>query len=264
VRLWNPFGLRELNALWKDPVFRGRGVPPGDGRSVLLVPGFLSGDWSLRLLHGWLERIGYRSYLSGIYVNAFHSEHMLAGLRHRLAEILKDDDAPITLIGHSRGGLLAKVLSQRRPKDVEQVITLGSPLADVTDLALMTRAAVGVVTTEFGTVRGQINDAALKSGDPASVVIPSEAIDVFPAGTDAAPNGADDTRAAYRGNEIAGAVLASDVVAHTIYLTLRLPGGHDLNIESHVQKYDRALTQGQGAVSICWLPEAATIIRQGA
>ena len=147
MRLWNPFGLRELNALWKDPVFRGRGVPRGDGRSVLLVPGFLSGDWSLRLVHGWLDRIGYRSYLSGIYVNAFHSEHMLAGLRHRMAEILKDDDAPITLIGHSRGGLLAKVLSQRRPKDVEQVITLGSPLADVTDLALMTRAAVGVVTT---------------------------------------------------------------------------------------------------------------------
>jgi len=127
--------------------FRGRGVARGDGRSVLLVPGFLSGDWSLRLLHGWLERIGYRSYQSGIYVNAFHSEHMLAGLRHRMAEIRKDDDAPITLIGHSRGGLLAKVLSQRRPKDVEQVITLGSPLADVTDLALVTRAAVGVVTT---------------------------------------------------------------------------------------------------------------------
>jgi triacylglycerol lipase len=147
VRLWNPFALRELNALWKDPVFRGRGVPRGDGRSVLLVPGFLSGDWSLRLLHGWLQRIGYTSYLSGIYVNAFHSEHMLAGLRHRMAEIQKRDPAPVTLIGHSRGGLLAKVLSQRRPKDVEQVIALGSPLADVTDLAMVTRAAVGVVTT---------------------------------------------------------------------------------------------------------------------
>ena len=147
MRLWSPLGLRELNALWKDPVYRGRGVPRGDGRSVLLVPGFLSGDWSLRLMHGWLQRIGYRSYLSGIYVNAFHSEHMLAGLRHRMAEILKDDDAPITLVGHSRGGLLAKVLSQRRPKDVEQVITLGSPLDDVTDLNLMTRAAVGMATT---------------------------------------------------------------------------------------------------------------------
>jgi hypothetical protein len=43
--------------------------------------------------------------------------------------------------------LLAKVLSQRRPQSVEQVITLGAPLADTTDLALVTRHAVGVVKT---------------------------------------------------------------------------------------------------------------------
>ena len=72
---------------------------------------------------------------------------MLAGLRHRMAEIQKQDSAPVTLIGHSRGGLLAKVLSQRRPTSVEQVIALGSPLADFRDLTLVTRAAVGVVTT---------------------------------------------------------------------------------------------------------------------
>ena len=101
----------------------------------------------MRILHGWLQHIGYSSHLSGIYINAFHSEHMLAGLRHKLAEIQKADGAPVTLIGHSRGGLLAKVLAQRRPRSVEQVITLGSPLADITDLALVTRAAVGVVTT---------------------------------------------------------------------------------------------------------------------
>lgn len=147
MRLWDPLALRELNALWKDPVFRGRGVPRGDGRAVMLIPGFLSGDWSLRLLHGWLLRIGYSSHLSGIQFNVLHSEHMLAGLRHRLAEIQKQDDAPVTLIGHSRGGLLAKVVAQRRPSGVEQVITLGSPLADITDLAVVTRAAVGVVTT---------------------------------------------------------------------------------------------------------------------
>jgi pimeloyl-ACP methyl ester carboxylesterase len=147
VKLWNPFGLSELNALWRDPVFRGRGVPRGDGRAVLLVPGFLAGDWSLRLLHGWLQRIGYNSYLSGIQFNVLHSEHMLAGLRHRMAEIQKVDPARLTVIGHSRGGLLAKVLAQRRPDGVEQVIGLGAPLADFTDLALLTRAAVGVVTT---------------------------------------------------------------------------------------------------------------------
>jgi triacylglycerol lipase len=147
MRLWDPLALRELTALLRDPVFRGRGVPHGDGRPVLLIPGFLSGDWSLRILHDWLKRIGYQTNLSGIQLNVLHSEHMLAGLRHRVAEIGNEDVSRVTLIGHSRGGLLAKVLSHRVPQSIEQVITLGSPLADWTDLALVTRGAVGVVRT---------------------------------------------------------------------------------------------------------------------
>jgi pimeloyl-ACP methyl ester carboxylesterase len=145
MRLPDPLALRELSALLRDPVFRGRGVPRGDGRPVLLVPGFLSGDWSLRVLHGWLQRIGYTAYLSGIYLNVRHSEHMLAGLRHRLAEVQALHGSKVSLVGHSRGGLLAKVLSQRRPDSVEQVIALGSPLADQLDIAPITQAAVGVV-----------------------------------------------------------------------------------------------------------------------
>jgi triacylglycerol lipase len=147
MKLWDPLALRELSALLRDPVFRGRGVPHGDGRPVLLIPGFLSGDWSLRVLHDWLKRLGYQAHLSGIQLNVRASEHMLAGLRHRMFEIQKRDGSRITLIGHSRGGLLAKVLSQRAPQAIEQVITLGSPLADWTDVALVTRGAVGVVRT---------------------------------------------------------------------------------------------------------------------
>jgi pimeloyl-ACP methyl ester carboxylesterase len=114
---------------------------------VLLIPGFLSGDWSLTVLSNWLNRIGYEPHLSGILFNVHDSESLLAGLRHRLVEIESAAGSRVSLVGHSRGGLLAKVLSQRRPKSVEQVITLGAPLADTTDLALVTRHAVGVVKT---------------------------------------------------------------------------------------------------------------------
>jgi triacylglycerol lipase len=147
VKLWDPLAFREMSALLRDPVFRGRGVPRGDGRPVLLVPGFLSGDWSLTVLSNWLERIGYKPQLSGILFNVQDSESLLAGLRRRLAKIESAAGSRVSLIGHSRGGLLAKVLSQRRPQSVEQVITLGAPLADTTDLALVTRHAVGVVKT---------------------------------------------------------------------------------------------------------------------
>lgn len=147
MKLWDPLAFREMTALLRDPVFRGRGVPRGDGRPVLLVPGFLSGDWSLTVLSNWLERIGYKPHLSGILFNVQDSESLLAGLRHRLVKIESAAGSRVSLVGHSRGGLLAKVLSQRRPQSVEQVITLGAPLADTTDLALVTRHAVGVVKT---------------------------------------------------------------------------------------------------------------------
>jgi pimeloyl-ACP methyl ester carboxylesterase len=145
--LWDPLSIREFSALLGDPVFRGRGVPRGDGRPVLLIPGFLAGDWTLRVLDNWLGRIGYRSYLSGILLNVQHSERMLAGLRRKVAAIQKETGSRVSIIGHSRGGLLAKVLAQRRPQSVEQVITLGAPLADWTDLAAVTSLSVGVVRT---------------------------------------------------------------------------------------------------------------------
>jgi pimeloyl-ACP methyl ester carboxylesterase len=145
--LWDPLAIREFSALIRDPVFRGRGVPAGDGRPVLLVPGFLAGDWTLRVMHAWLGRIGYRSYLSGILLNVQHSEKLIGGLRRRVVEIEKETGSRVSLVGHSRGGLLSKVLAQRRPRDVEQVIALGAPLADWTDLAALTHHAVGFVRT---------------------------------------------------------------------------------------------------------------------
>ena len=147
MRLWDPLAIREFSALLRDPVFRGRGVPHGDGRPVLLVPGFLAGDWTMRVMHSWLGRIGYTSRLSGIVFNVQHSERLIAGLRRKVVEIEKETGSRVSLVGHSRGGLLAKVLAQRRPQIVEQVIGLGSPLADWTDLAALTHHAVGFVRT---------------------------------------------------------------------------------------------------------------------
>jgi pimeloyl-ACP methyl ester carboxylesterase len=120
-----------------------------------LIPGFLAGDWTLRVLDNWLIRTGYRTYLSGILLNVHHSERMLSGLRRKVAAIQKETGSRVSLVGHSRGGLLAKVMSQRRPGSVEQVIALGSPLADWTDLAAITHHAVGFVRTANELVYGR-------------------------------------------------------------------------------------------------------------
>jgi len=147
MRLWDPLAVRELAALHRDPVMRGRGVPKGDHRPVMLIPGFFSGDWALQVLHNWLGRVGYESHLSGILLNVKHTEAVLPELSKKVAAIRRETGMRVSLVGHSLGGLMAKVLSQRKADNVEQVIALGSPLANWTDVRMLTQRAVGVVRT---------------------------------------------------------------------------------------------------------------------
>jgi triacylglycerol lipase len=119
----------ERLALAISPVFRGRGLPRGQGEPVLLIPGFLAGDWSLWILADWLRRLGYRPVASGITVNSRHSETILDTLTPRLHRAAREVGSPVAVIGQSRGGVLAAVLAQREPTAVRQVIALASPLA---------------------------------------------------------------------------------------------------------------------------------------
>ena len=60
----------EWFSLRMSPVFWGVGVPRGQGEAVVVVPGFMGSDLYLREMYGWLKRIGYKPYYSGIGVNA--------------------------------------------------------------------------------------------------------------------------------------------------------------------------------------------------
>ena len=147
VRWWgSPLGEArvqlELAGLFASRTWWGTGVPRGDGSPVLLVPGFLAGDATLALLHGWLRRIGHRSYRSGITWNVDCSEAAVARLEERLAGVAERAGGPVALIGHSRGGLFARALSVRRPDLVRAVITLGSPIAGQLDASVLTLATV--------------------------------------------------------------------------------------------------------------------------
>ena len=132
----------EFLRLIRDPVFRAVEIPPGLGKPVMLIPGFLAGDWTLRTPFQWLRRAGYRPRMGGVAFNVMYSEVMLRPLVEGLVELNRKTGARVALVGHSRGGVLAKVLSHRKPDLVEQVITLGSPLRDPLDLHPLTMAGV--------------------------------------------------------------------------------------------------------------------------
>ncbi len=141
--VWNelatPFASIRLK---RSLVWRGLGVPPGRGLPVLLIPGFMGGDGSLALLRRWLAAVGYRPEPSGLVFNVRYSEAVMDDLRDRLAALHARTGHPVALIGHSRGGLLAKVLAHRNPGLVSRVIGLGAPLANPFDVHPLTMVAV--------------------------------------------------------------------------------------------------------------------------
>jgi hypothetical protein len=117
----------ELARLRMSAVYRGIGVPPGDGGPVLLIPGLFAGDVSLRRLAGWLTRVGYAPHHAGIRVNADCAERAVTGIERRVAAIAEAAGRPVTLVGQSRGGMLARAVAHRNPESVGRLITLGTP-----------------------------------------------------------------------------------------------------------------------------------------
>ncbi len=137
----------ELAALLRDPVFRGAGVTDGDGQPVLLIPGFLAGDDSLRVMARWLEGTGHHPTRAGIRLNVACSGRAIESLEDRLEQLVADRGARAAVIGHSRGGTFARVLARRRPDLVSGAVMLGCAQADPLAVHPLVRAQVEVVAT---------------------------------------------------------------------------------------------------------------------
>lgn len=119
----------EILFLHATPVYYGFGVPRGDGSGVVIIPGFLGTDLYLTELHAWLQRIGYRSYFSGIGINAECPNLLVQRqLNQTIERALAETGRRIHLIGHSLGGVIARAVASQRPRDIASVITLASPI----------------------------------------------------------------------------------------------------------------------------------------
>ncbi len=97
---------------------------------VLLVPGFMAGDSSLIVLREWLRRRGHHVGMSGIVANVDCAERIVSRLQVQARELAASREQPVTLIGQSRGGALARAVAVREPGSVGTLVTLGSPVRD--------------------------------------------------------------------------------------------------------------------------------------
>jgi triacylglycerol lipase len=150
ARWWgnHPGELRwqlDVARLLVSPVLRGRGIPRGDGRPVLLLPGFLAGDYTLAAMAGWLRRIGYRPGKANFVANVSCSNLALRQVERRAERLAAEHERRIAVVGHSRGVHLAKALAAERPALVSHVVGLGGGLSSQLAISVPTRAAVAMV-----------------------------------------------------------------------------------------------------------------------
>lgn len=104
------------------------GVPRGDGHAVLVLPGFLTGDWATAGLVQWLRLVGYDATGWGSGLNWGPSATCIKRCQTLVDQAFARTGRKVTLIGRSLGGLYARELSKDAPDKVVRVITLGTPI----------------------------------------------------------------------------------------------------------------------------------------
>ena len=137
--------IAEAGRLLADPVAYGRGVPRGDGRAVIVVPGFLASDDTLFMLRRWLRIVGYRPHTAGFVMNVDCADRATDRVEALAEAIAATSARRVAIVGHSRGGHLARAVAARRPDLVSHAISMGADLQGLFGISSPTRAAVAVV-----------------------------------------------------------------------------------------------------------------------
>jgi pimeloyl-ACP methyl ester carboxylesterase len=95
---------------------------------VLLIPGFLAGDWTLRQMASGLRDRGFRTYRSHIHANVDCTLNAAASVEAQLERIAERRGSRVQIVGHSLGGMIARGIAVRRPDLVSGIVTMGSPM----------------------------------------------------------------------------------------------------------------------------------------
>lgn len=104
------------------------GAPRGDGRPVMLLPGYYASELSMIPLKGFLGQLGYDVSHWGLGRNlgdvGGYADHLAA-------QFQEESNEPVTLIGWSLGGAISRRLAREYPGLIREIITMGTPVGGV-------------------------------------------------------------------------------------------------------------------------------------
>jgi len=106
-----------------------RWAPRGDPHPVLVLPGLLASDLSTRVLRAWLGRLGYPVVGWALGRNRGPTQEVVSELPLLVDRLAREHGTSVSIVGWSLGGIYARRLARQAPRQVRQVISLGSPFS---------------------------------------------------------------------------------------------------------------------------------------
>nr|WP_070959033.1 alpha/beta hydrolase [Hyphomonas sp. Mor2] len=103
-------------------------APRGDGRKIVLIPGFTAPEFSMQPLSLYLRYLGYDASTWGLGVNGGNVDPLTRQFGQSIEQMADQADAPVTLIGWSLGGVIARETARLFGDSVREIITMGTPL----------------------------------------------------------------------------------------------------------------------------------------
>jgi pimeloyl-ACP methyl ester carboxylesterase len=106
-----------------------RWAPRGEPHPVLVLPGLMASDLSTRVLRAWLGRLGHPVVGWALGRNRGPTQEVVTELPQLVDRLAREHGTTVSIVGWSLGGIYARRLARRAPRQVRQVISLGSPFA---------------------------------------------------------------------------------------------------------------------------------------
>jgi pimeloyl-ACP methyl ester carboxylesterase len=103
-------------------------APRGDGHVVVDIPGWRAPEVSGLPLRRYLSWLGYDARGWGLGTNLGDPARDAERLTRRVVELEASTGRPVSLVGWSLGGVIAREVARRRPDLVRRVITYGTPV----------------------------------------------------------------------------------------------------------------------------------------
>ena len=126
-------GLKELRTGWDLMRLAARAPellrsPRGDGRAVMVVPGFRANDASLLPLRSFLAQRGHDTRPWGLGTNTGDLDALLEQTQESVRRLAEETGRAVNIVGWSLGGVYARETARDQPDTVHRIATLGTPL----------------------------------------------------------------------------------------------------------------------------------------